>query len=141
VWNAGEDGSVAEEYVDNKLDEGERFNWLHRPLPSDALDYAAAEAKTILRLYQQVAKESKHAASIVDSQSSIQFPGDVCGPSSPYKQQQVERRRLLSEGSNGNACAAPVPAKNVVISSTQGAKPSDKSKKSKIPSWRMQCLS
>ena len=131
-----EDGSVADGYVDNKLDEGERFDWLHRPLSSDALDYAAAEAKTILRLYQQVAKESRVAASIIDTQSTIQTPSDVCGPASPYKQQQSERRRLLSEGSNGAACPAPLP-----VSGSPGSKASRKAKKNKIPSWRMPCLS
>ncbi|DBB04632.1 TPA: hypothetical protein ACH3X1_012697 [Trebouxia sp. C0004] len=136
-----EDGSVADEYVDNKLDEGERFNWLQRPLSSDALDYAAAEAKTTLRLYQQVTKDSNAAASVVDTQSSIQVPSDVCGPASPYKQQQAERRKLLSEGSIGKACPVPVASRQAAGSSTSGSKASAKHKTNKIPSWRMPCLS
>ncbi len=137
---AEEDGSVADEYIDNKLDEGERFNWLQRPLSSDALDYAAAEAKTTLRLYQQVTKDSNAAGSLVDIQSSIQVPSDVCGPASPYKQQQAERRRLLSEGSSGKACPVPVPSRQAAGSSTSGSKATAKPKKNKIPSWRMPCF-
>ena len=109
---AGEDGSVAEEYVEDKLNEGERFNWLARPLASDALDYAAAEAKTILRLYQEFARDGMYAASIMDSQASVQMPGAFFGPSSPdsvYKLQQLERRKLLSEGINSKSCPPPVP--------------------------------
>ncbi|DBA72768.1 TPA: hypothetical protein ACH3X2_010158 [Trebouxia sp. C0005] len=136
-----EDGSVADEYVDNKLDEGERFNWLQRPLSSDALDYAAAEAKTTLRLYRQVTKDSNAAASVIDTQSSIQVPSDVCGPASPYKQQQAERRKLLSEGSSGKACPVPVPSRQAAGSSTPDSKASAKHKKNKIPGWRMPCLS
>ena len=122
------------------MDEGGRFDWLHRPLSSDALDYAAAEAKTILRLYQQVAKDNKYAASIVDSQTSSQFPGDVGGPASPYRQQQIERRRVLSEGRDGKACPPPVSAKKSVGGGSRGSN-AGKSKKNKIPSWRMPCLS
>lgn len=140
---AGEDGSVAEEYVEDKLNEGERFNWLARPLASDALDYAAAEAKTILRLYQQVSKDDKYAASIMDSQSSAQISSDTFGPFSPnsvYKQQQVERRKLLSEGPSGKSCPAPIPAKQGVDGSRQSNAAPRKPKK-KTAGWRMPCLS
>ncbi len=138
---AEEDGSVADEYVDNKLDEGERFNWLQRPLSSDTLDYAAAEAKTTLRLYQEVTKDSNAAASVVDTQSSLQVPSDVSGPASPYKQQQAERRQILSEGSTGKACPVPIPSRQAAGNSISGSKASAKHKKNKIPSWRMPCLS
>ena len=137
--SAEEDGSVAEEYMDNKLDEGERFNWLKRPLPSDALDYAAAEAKTILRLYQQVSKDNKTAASIMDTQSSIQTLGDSGGPFSPYKQQQSDRRRLLSEHSSSKLCPAPLPEKCAAPSNSSPAIKPAKVKKNKCSSWRM-CL-
>ena len=139
----GEDGSVAEEYVEDKLNEGERFNWLARPLASDALDYAAAEAKTILRLYQQVAKDDKYAASIMDSQSSALLPDDMFGPASPnsvYKQQQVERRKLLSAASEKASCPAPVPPKQGGDASHMGSPVARKGKK-KSNSWKMPCLS
>ena len=131
--------------MDNKMDDGERFNWLKRPLPSDALDYAAAEAKTILRLYQQVSKDSKTAPSIMDTQSSIQTVADTNGPLSPYKQQQSDRRKLLSESSSAKLCPVPVPAKQVLNSSRKAGSDSAsklvKVKKNKSSSWRMPCLS
>lgn len=141
--HAGEDGSVAEEYVEDKLNEGERFNWLARPLASDALDYAAAEAKTILRLYQQVIKDGKHAANIFDSQSSAQAfsdMSDAASPNSVYKQQQVERRKLLAEGSNMKACPIPMPAAQGDGASHRSSTTARKLKK-KTTSWRMPCLS
>ena len=141
--HAGEDGSVAEEYVEDKLNEGERFNWLVRPLASDALDYAAAEAKTILRLYQQVMKDGTYAASILDSQSSAQISSDMfsaASPNSVYKQQQVERRKLLSEGSNRQACPIPMPAKQGNDASRGGGATARKPRK-KVTSWRMPCMS
>lgn len=143
VNHAGEDGSVAEEYVEDKLNEGERFNWLARPLASDALDYAAAEAKTILRLYQQVIKDGTHATNIFDSQSSAQASSDMYdadGPNSVYKQQQVERRKLLAEGSNTKACPIPMPAMKGDAASHRGSTTARKPKK-KTTSWRMPCLS
>ena len=141
--DAGEDGSVAEEYVEDKLNEGERFDWLARPLASDALDYAAAEAKTILHLYQQVMKDGKYAASIMNSQSSAQIPSDMFAASSPnsvYKQQQVERRKLLAEGGNKKACPVPMPEKQGRNASYRGSMTARKPKK-KTTSWRMPCMS
>ncbi|KAL3136912.1 hypothetical protein ABBQ32_006519 [Trebouxia sp. C0010 RCD-2024] len=139
----GEDGSVAEEYVEDKLNEGERFNWLARPLASDALDYAAAEAKTILRLYQQVMKDSKYAASIMDSQASVYTSGDVFGTASPnsvYKQQQVERRKLLAEVGDKQSCPIVVPAKQGEDASRRGHT-NAKKPRMKCTSWRMPCMS
>lgn len=140
---AGEDGSVAEEYVEDKLNEGERFNWLARPLAPDALDYAAAEAKTILHLYQQVMKDSKYAASIMDSQSSAQISSDMFAAASPdsvYKQQQVERRKLLAGGGNKKTCPLSTPAKQADDASHKGSMIARKPKK-KTTSWRMPCMS
>ena len=143
VVHAGEDGSVAEEYVEDKLHEGERFNWLARPLASDALDYAAAEAKTTLRLYQQVMKDGNYAASIMDSQSSAQISSDMFAASSPnsvYRQQQVQRQKLLADGSNMKACPIPMPAKQSDDASCRGSMTARKPKK-KTTSWRMPCMS
>lgn len=134
---------MAEEYVEDKLNEGERFNWLARPLASDALDYAAAEAKTILRLYQQVMKDSKYAASIMDSQASVYTSGDVFGTASPnsvYKQQQVERRKLLAEVGDKQSCPIVVPAKQGEDASRRGHT-NAKKPRMKCTSWRMPCMS
>ena len=140
--HAGEDGSVAEEYVEDKLNEGERFNWLARPLASDALDYAAAEAKTILRLCQQVMKDSKYAAGIMNSQASVHTSGDVFGaasPSSVYRQQQIERRKLLAEAGIKQSCPIPLAAKHGEDVGCRGHSSTKKPKK--LTNWRMPCMS
>lgn len=124
--------------MEHKYDEGERFDWLKRPLPSDALHYAAAEAKTILQLYHQVRKENKDPDTPLANQSKVNTP--LPGPTTPYKAQQAERRRVLTAGLSGQQRSLPVqplPAPPLASVALQSS-PVKKSKKTK--SWMSTCL-
>lgn len=149
---AGEDESLIDVYMEHKHDEGERFDWLQRPLPSDAFHYAAAEAKTILQLYHQVRKDSKDSDQLSASQAPSPSATPLRGPVTPYKSQQLERRRVLTQGLSGQQRSDPVAQKVVVQKAPiplprtvtafsvpkSSSPPSKGSKKSK--SWMSTCL-
>ena len=105
---AGEDESLIDVYMEHKHDEGERFDWLQRPLPSDAFHYAAAEAKTVLQLYHQVRKENKDPDHFSPHQAPVPAATPLPGPATPYRSQHVERRRVLTEGLSGKQRPDPV---------------------------------
>lgn len=147
----GEDESLVDVYMEHKHDEGERFDWLQRPLPSDAFHYAAAEVKTILQLYHQVRKDNKDPDQSSPEKASSCTP--LPGPVTPYKSQHAERRRVLTQGLSGKQRSEPIVSKPPLVhmaavslprpvtqaSPKPSSSPAKKgSKKSK--SWMSPCL-
>lgn len=133
--------------MEHKHDEGERFDWLQRPLPSDAFHYAAAEAKTILQLYHQVRKDNEDSDQAGSCLATTPAATPLPGPCTPYRSQHQERRRVLLEGLSGKQHSEPAVQIVIAVEKAPAPVPSSMPKLSpvkkgskKSKSWMSHCL-